>query len=196
MEMYDRQKNITMTTDIKVAVVGCGGVGYWTAKFLAMSGVETFHLFDPDTLEIHNLNRLDLPIDVLGRNKADITKLAIKQIRENAEVTALPFPFKGEFLREKVNIIVDCTDKIAAQKIIYDHAKKSLTKYMKVGYDGTHVTIANKPATWGDETPGGYTITPSWVVPAVLVASMATGAILKYFDKELSLDISNLYRLG
>lgn len=195
MEMYTRQQDIQMNTNIKVCVIGCGGVGYWTAKFLAMSGVNDFHLFDHDILEIHNLNRLDLPLSVLGRNKADVTKQAIKQLRPDCNVLAFPFPFKGDFLRDKVDIIVDCTDKHDVQKMIYELAKTKNTKYMKVGYDGTHVTIANKPATWGEVTEGGYTITPSWVVPAVMVASMAAGSILKYFGKELSADMSNLYRL-
>ena len=193
-DLYLRQQEITMNTDLKVCVVGCGGVGYWVAKFLAMSGVNNFKLFDPDTLEIHNLNRLDLPLVVLGKNKAEITKMAIKEIRPEAQVVSLPFPFKGDFLPEKFDIIVDCTDKIESQKVVHDHAKKSGIKYVKVGYDGTHITVANKPATWGEST-GGYTITPSWVVPAVTVACLAVGAILKYNGKEISADINNLYKL-
>ena len=193
MEIYTRQQDISMNTKIKVCVVGLGGVGYWVAKFLAMSGVEDFYLFDHDVLEIHNLNRLDLPLAALDKNKADIAKLVIKQLRPDVNVVSLPFKFKGEFLREEVDIIVDCTDNIDSQKKIYEHAKGKNIKYMKVGYNGTHITVANKVATWGDETEGGYTITPSWVVPAVWVASMAVGAILKYHLSEVSQDICNLY---
>jgi hypothetical protein len=77
--------------------------------------------------------------------------------------------------------------------MVFDYSKAKGIKYMKVGYDGTHITVANKVAGWG-EAEDGYTITPSWVVPAVVVAAMAVGSILKYSGKEMSLDVVNLYR--
>ena len=193
MEFYDRQKDISMSTDIKAAIVGAGGVGYWVAKFLAMSGVNELIIFDDDILEVHNLNRLDLPLSVCGRNKAAVAKIVIDSIRPDAFVRSVPFKFKPEFLTEHVDIIVDCTDKIESQTAIFAHAKSKNIKYMKVGYDGTHITVSNKIATWGADE-GGYQITPSWVVPAVVVASLAVGSILKYC-KEISMDISNIYRL-
>ncbi len=194
MEIYNRQKDIQMNTNIKVCIVGLGGVGFWVSKFLAMSGVEEFHLFDNDILEVHNLNRLDLPLEALGRNKADLAKIVIGQIRPEAFVKSVPFPFNPDFLSATVDFMIDCTDKVESQTVIQEYAKKHSIRYMKVGYDGTHVTIANKVATWG-ESPGGYTITPSWVVPAVVVAAMAVGSILKYTGKEISADISHLYRV-
>jgi tRNA threonylcarbamoyladenosine dehydratase len=194
MQFYDRQKDITMNTDIKVAVVGLGGVGYWTAKFLAMSGVTDFILCDDDVIEIHNLNRLDLPLSACGINKASVAMTEIKNIRPDASVKTIPFKFNPDFFTSKVDVMVDCTDKISSQKNIFDYTKANKIKYMKVGYDGTHVTVSNKIAGWGEDE-GGYTITPSWVVPAVVVAAMAVGAILKYTGKELSADVLNLYRL-
>lgn len=193
MEFYERQKDIAMNTNLRVAIIGLGGVGYWVAKFLAMSGVNEFHLFDNDTLEIHNLNRLDLPIAACGRNKAEAAKFVIEEIRPDAIVKSVPFKFKPDFLRATVDILVDCTDKISSQKTVFDYAKSKSIRYMKVGYDGTHITVSNKIAGWG-EAEDGYTITPSWVVPAVVVAAMAVGSIIKYAGKELSIDVSNLYR--
>jgi tRNA A37 threonylcarbamoyladenosine dehydratase len=194
MELYDRQKDISMNTKIKVAIVGCGGVGYWVAKFLAMSGVNEFHLFDNDVLEVHNLNRLDLPLATLGMNKAEVSKIVIQNIRPDVSVKSIPFKFKSEFLRDKVDMVIDCTDKIASQQDVYAYTKSKGIKYMKVGYDGTHITIANKVAGWGT-SEDGYQITPSWVVPAVMVASMAVGSVLKYFGKEISTDINMLYNI-
>ena len=192
MNFYERQESIEMDTDLRIAVVGLGGVGYWVSKFLAMSGINQLHLFDDDTLEIHNLNRLDLPISTLGMNKAEVAKTVIRNLRPDAVVKSVPFKFNEEFLRDKVDYIMDCTDKIESQKTIFDYAKSKYIPYLKVGYDGTHITLANKVAGWG-ESEDGYQITPSWVVPAVIVAALAVGSVLKYFDKEVSLDISNLY---
>jgi tRNA A37 threonylcarbamoyladenosine dehydratase len=194
MEIYQRQKDITMNTNIKVGIVGLGGVGFWAAKFMAMSGVNDFQLFDNDIIEIHNLNRLDLPMSAIGKNKADVAKSVINHIRPDANVRSVPFLFKGDYLSGKVDLILDCTDKVESQKMVQSYAKDKKIKYVKVGYDGTHITVANKVATWG-ESQGGYVITPSWVVPAAMVAAMAVGAVLKYFDCEVSADIYNLYGL-
>ena len=55
----------------KVAVIGLGGVGSWTAEFLARSGVGELHLFDPDVIELSNLNRqLQAFPDLVGQSKA------------------------------------------------------------------------------------------------------------------------------
>lgn len=62
-QLYDRQKTLNLNKDISITVVVVGGVGYWVAKFAAMSGIEKIYLYDHDVIEEHNLNRLDLPTD-------------------------------------------------------------------------------------------------------------------------------------
>ena len=108
MGLYDRQETLELNVPKKVAVVGCGGIGYWVAKFLAMSGCEHIELYDPDTLEEHNLNRLDIPYRFLGQNKADVTKKAIQSLRE--EVTCYAYPFKFSDLAKGYDWVIDCTD--------------------------------------------------------------------------------------
>ena len=93
MGLYDRQEKLELKIPKKVAVVGCGGIGYWVAKFLAMSGCEHLELYDPDILEEHNLNRLDIPYRFLGKNKADVTQKAIQALRDEITVYAYPFVF-------------------------------------------------------------------------------------------------------
>ena len=93
MTLYQRQEELKLNQDQTVTVVGCGGIGYWVAKILAMSGIGKIVLYDPDTLEEHNLNRLDIPYSYLGKNKADVTKVAILGIREDCIVYTYPSPF-------------------------------------------------------------------------------------------------------
>jgi tRNA A37 threonylcarbamoyladenosine dehydratase len=192
-EIYNRQQDIPLNTNLHVAVIGCGGIGFWAARFLAMSGVPEFTLFDNDTIETSNLNRLDLSMDMLGKNKADVVKSIIGIIRPGAYVKSVPFKFKDEYLTSKPDFILDCTDHSESQEMISRYAKDNGIKYLKAGYDGTHMTLANKIPKWG-ESQGGYVITPSWVVPAVVVAALAVGAVTKYFGKELSLDLEQMYR--
>ena len=63
-------------------VVGLGGTGFWTAIFLAMSGVEELILIDQDVLETSNLNRLPLKNEHIGKKKVIIAKDFIENIRK------------------------------------------------------------------------------------------------------------------
>ena len=41
--------------DLHVTMVGCGAVGSFTALALSKMGVGSMTLYDPDTVEVHNL---------------------------------------------------------------------------------------------------------------------------------------------
>jgi molybdopterin/thiamine biosynthesis adenylyltransferase len=192
MSLYDRQEKLELNQNLKVTIVGCGGIGYWVAKFCAMSGIDYIELFDPDVLEEHNLNRLDIPLRFIGKNKADVTRLAIHGIREDCTVYAYPYVF-NEMGAQKSNWIIDCTDNDKAQLENQRIARKLGVKYFKAGYDGEGFGIHNAVAEWGESTDG-YTIVPSWVVPAVIVAALAVAKIMKYEDKEVISSVEKLFR--
>jgi len=189
--LYTRQETLKLNKDMSITIVGCGGVGYWVAKFAAMSGIETIYLYDHDTIEEHNLNRLDLPMSAIGKNKAAVVKGMINFLRPEASVYAFPFKFKRELFK-RTTWIIDCTDRSDVQEVNQSIAKDNCVKYMKVGYNGEHITLSNIVAEWG-ETTNGYTVIPSWVVPASVVAALAVGKIMKYTDKELSANLKDLY---
>jgi tRNA A37 threonylcarbamoyladenosine dehydratase len=189
--MYDRQETLDLKVDQTLTIVGCGGIGAWLAIFAAMSGIRELILFDPDTLDNTNLNRLPFPLKWLGSNKAECTKTYIKSIRPDSYVKSYPFPFQ-ELFYTKTDWLVDCTDKYPTQVEIEKIAKKTSSKYMKVGYDGLHISIHNKVAKWGKELDG-YTIVPSWVGSPVIAAALAVTKIVKYPEKELSCNLQNLF---
>src|SRR5574343_556867 len=114
-QLSDRQKTLNLNKDISITVVGVGGVGYWVAKFAAMSGIEKIYLYDHDVIEEHNLNRLDLPTDAIGKNKAAIVKGMITYLRPDATVYSFPFKFK-ESLAKKTDWLIDCTDSSYVQE--------------------------------------------------------------------------------
>lgn len=191
MDLYNRQKTLNLKKPNKIAVVGCGGIGFWVAKFLAMSGCETIHLYDPDVIEEHNLNRIDIPMKYIGKNKADVTRHMIISIRNDS--TIYSYPFKFSELESGYDWIIDCTDNSEAQLENQKMASNMGSKYFKAGYDGEGFGIHNTIAEWGD-SQGGYTIVPSWVVPAVIVAALAVGKVMKYHDKECISSVEHLYR--
>jgi len=190
-DLYKRQEKLKLTVPKKVAVIGCGGIGYWVGKFLAMGGCEHIELFDPDTIEEHNLNRLDIPMKYIGKNKADVTQAAIQALREDC--TCYAYPFKFNELNTGFDWIIDCTDDGKSQLINQELARKQGAKYFKAGYDGEGFGIHNSIAEWGEST-NGYTIVPSWVCPAVIVASLAVAKVMKYYDAECISSVKHLFR--
>lgn len=190
MGLYDRQKDLLLKTP-SISIIGVGGIGYWVAKFAAMSGIEKIYMFDPDVVEESNLNRLDLSIDYIGRNKADVAKEIITKIRPFISVYVMPFVLQ-EHTFQKTDWLIDCTDKIKSQIENERIAKKFGSKYVKAGYNGESITIANSVAEWG-EADDGYTIIPSWVVPATTVAAMTIAKIMKYEKKEISRTIEKMF---
>ncbi len=88
---------------------------------------------------------------------------------------------------------MDCTDNADSQIDNQAIAKKMGAKYFKAGYDGMNFGIHNTVAEWGESTDG-YTIVPSWVVPAVIVASLAVAKIMKFPEKECISSVEHLFR--
>lgn len=190
MGLYDRQESLKLTIPESICVVGCGGVGYWVAKFAAMSGIEKIYLFDPDVIEEHNLNRLDLTNDFIGRNKAEVTKEILVSIRPYTSVYVMPFILQ-EHTFPKTTWLVDCTDKIKSQMENQRIAKVFGSIYVKAGYNGESITISDSVAEWG-EADDGYTIVPSWVVPATTVAALTVAKLMKYKNGEISKTIKQI----
>ncbi len=190
--LYDRQKKLNLNVNQSITIAGCGGVGAWVAIYAAMSGIENIIIFDNDVWAVHNLNRVPFPEKYLGRNKAMSTQRYVQTLRPDASIKAFHFVLQ-EFAFTKTDWLIDCTDDYKAQKFHQNLAKKHNVRYMKVGYDGLHISIHNKVAEWGEETDG-YTIVPSWVVPAATVASLAVAKIIKFPAKEVSCNIDSLFR--
>jgi len=194
MSFYERQLELKLDTDISITCVGCGGIGFWVAKFAAMSGIKTIFAFDPDVIEEHNLNRLDIPERFIGRNKADMVEMVVKMLRPDCNIYARPFKFQS-FNYTRTDWIIDCTDKYKSQVDNYNIAKSTGTKYLKSGYDGESFSINNVVAQWG-EAEDGYVITPSWVVPATIIAALTVAKVMKYHSSEISSSISEMLKEG
>lgn len=192
---YDRQNMIRDLAIPKVAsVVGCGGTGFWTAIFLAMSGVEELILVDNDTIEMSNLNRLPLNEGCVGTKKTTIIKEFIDEIRKSIRIELhdkrIEKPKDCTILR---GTIFCCTDNLKSQQIICAYCKKNDIPYQRIGYDGTILNVSKAfPLSFEEPTNQGYTITPSWVIPAVFAA--AAGVSSKLY-KELCImdDIGKIH---
>ena len=192
MSVYERQSDMNLNTNVTVSIAGIGGIGWWATKFLAMSGVPKLYLYDIDVFEEHNLNRIDITKDHLGRNKAEVAEEMVDEIRDDCMVSSYPFKLNANTFFEG-DWILDCTDRVDAQEEIFNFAKSKKIKYLKAGYDGIFISLRNTVAQWG-VAPDGYTIIPSYVCPAVSVASLAVHKILTNNKNEISSDLDTILK--
>jgi len=185
--IYQRQQNLDIHQPDEVCIVGCGGVGAWVAIDLAMVGARKLKLFDDDTVEIHNINRVPFRPEDAGRRKTAVLKGFIKRIRpetavyQYGKITNITQPLLS-------NCVVDCTDKVDTQKSIYTYCKTRSIPYYRLGYDGFHMTVSDgfHPKTpdvskvWDDNSgTTGYTIIDSWVVTPQIAAAFVTHMICR-----------------
>lgn len=200
-DLYTRQETLNLTTPQAVTIAGVGGIGSWVAILSAMSGVHNLYLFDPDDVEESNRNRLPFCQSSINRPKVDVVAEYIQAIRPDAIVVAIPEKLEGVFLEIQLsvsNYIVECTDSPRAQFAIYNACKKAAVNYpvrfIRAGYDGTRMTVTSSVSGWikTDVEEEAYTVAPSWVVPAVTVAALAVGKMMKYANQEVSLDLSEI----
>ena len=172
--IYERQNLINdLEIPYLASVVGCGGTGFWTAVFLAMSGVKELILVDTDITEVSNLNRLLLKEDQVGKKKTEVLKELICSIRKEVRIEIqdmrIEKPIDCQVLRGE---IFCCTDNLRSQQLICAYCKKNNLGYQRIGYDGTILNVSKTfPLSFEEPTQEGYTVTPSWVIPAVFAAA-------------------------
>ena len=194
--LYGRQQQIHLDIPASVTIAGVGGVGFWMAVDMAMSGVPTLYLFDPDVVEESNRNRLPFCQGSVGRPKVEATKDFILAIRQDAIVVAIQDKLEGVLLGIQLQVcslIMDGTDSPRAQIMLYNLCKERGHTYIRCGYDGTRFTVTSTVSGWikcAEEEQ--YVTAPSWVVPAQVAAALAVGKALKYHNQEVSLDLEEI----
>jgi molybdopterin/thiamine biosynthesis adenylyltransferase len=193
---YKRQEKMNIDTDITPCVVGAGGAGFNACLMLAMAGVKSIYIFDPDVFEEHNLNRIPVPYKCIGMSKTETLKSILKQMRPEMDVTVFKTKFNSTIFSEFfITNIIDCSDNYSDQKEIYGFAKENSITYCKLGYNGERMSIDNKVAMWDvkEEDNQGYTITPSWAVPSMMVAALGVAKVLKYKEAEISFNLKDVF---
>jgi len=122
MSRYLRQQDLVPEArlrDLQVTIIGCGAVGSFVALALAKMGVGRMLLFDPDTVEEHNL-----PVQFftnLDIGKPKVTALA-NQLAMLTEVktTAVAEAYDGQPLE---GLVVSAVDSMTARQRIWRHVR-------------------------------------------------------------------------
>ena len=199
--VLDRQLRLPIKRLYDVAVVGVGGIGAWVATLLALYGARKLRLFDRDTVEHENMNRLPLPMSDLGRPKVEALADWLKTIRPDLTIVTyhgdVNDHFDGLDGTEQVFICVDNTE---ANNATVKACKEKELPAIRAAYDGDRITVKEAAQTWTvpeKEGETGYRIVPSSAHYAALSASLAiekavnekaTGVIYSSSARELLKD--------
>lgn len=112
----------------RVVVIGAGGLGSAVLTALVTSGVGHVILYEFDDVSLSNLHRQPLyTTDDVGRPKAQAAYARLRALNPNVELTIHETPLSIETDWEdwgKIDIIIDCTDRLSARSLIAACAQK------------------------------------------------------------------------
>jgi tRNA A37 threonylcarbamoyladenosine dehydratase len=125
----------------RIAVVGVGGVGSWTAEALARSGVAALTLIDLDQVGESNVNRQVQALgSTLGMAKVEALRRRIADIHPGCVVHAVEeFADASNWpalLAAPVDVVVDACDQISTKVAIAAWALATTTPLIVVGAAG------------------------------------------------------------
>ncbi|HEX2787559.1 MAG TPA: ThiF family adenylyltransferase [Ignavibacteria bacterium] len=124
-DIYKRQLNFADFPKKSAMVIGLGGVGSWLALDLALIGIGTLILIDPDNIEASNLNRTFFRLSDINRKKTEVIEEQINERRPDTIIITINDYFNSSHLNKyEVDYIFDCTDNLATRRIIEDLRNK------------------------------------------------------------------------
>lgn len=75
----------------RIAIAGCGGVGFEHAVTLARMGFQNFNISDFDFFDMHNMNRqAGCFLSTQNKNKLDVLKKTLLDINSNCSIKTFP----------------------------------------------------------------------------------------------------------
>jgi len=107
---YTRQSELVQQEKIAqstVSLIGCGAIGSAVAMTLAKMGVNYFHLYDEDGVNIVNLPNQMYSTEDLGAFKVDALARIIKEYNPDAVVTANNKNYHDQKLTDMVVVATD-----------------------------------------------------------------------------------------
>ena len=113
----------------RVTIVGCGGVGGYSAVFLARAGVEKFKLIDFDCISPSNVNRQVIAFDsTIGKVKVDVLKDMLLDINGNARVEAVNARLTADNVEDLIkdtDIVIDAIDSVKDKLALIIYCKRN-----------------------------------------------------------------------
>jgi molybdopterin/thiamine biosynthesis adenylyltransferase len=122
---------------LRIGVVGCGGIGSAVSEQLIRLGVRSLLLIDPDHLTETNITRVygSAPADV-GEPKVNVLAAHLRRIAPNADVTGRAATITAEPMARELtacDVIFGCTDDNAGRLVLSRLASYYLAPVLDLG---------------------------------------------------------------
>ena len=105
--------------DLHVTLIGCGAVGSFTALALAKMGAGHLVLYDPDTVEEHNLPVQFFTNADLGRFKVEALADQLRAMTE-CSVTPIPEAYTNQMLE---GLVISAVDSMDDRRRVWRHVR-------------------------------------------------------------------------
>lgn len=154
-------EKISKIKNLKVLIIGVGGVGGYAAESLARCGVSSITIVDYDRIDITNINRQIIALhSTIGKKKVDVLSTRIKDINPNCQVKTYDLFLDSSNIQlifdADYDYILDCCDTIKSKELIIREAVKRKIKIissMGAGFklDPSKISIAKLKNTSYDK---------------------------------------------
>ena len=147
-ERYKRQYDLIdeSKTQLKINVIGCGGIGSFVTLGLAKMGFKNISVYDFDEVEDHNVASQFFKEDQLGEFK---TIALQKNIQEQTGITINPYnlPIEEVNLSTTPNLTIIAVDSMEVRNNLAQKYKENENMYIIDGrMGGLQLEIYNCPA--------------------------------------------------
>ena len=141
MLRYSRQRELVSQDDLKnssVLIAGVGGLGSFSAIYLALAGVGNIIIVDNDIVEESNLNRQVLYKEMdIGKKKVFVAKMRLEELNPDVKVTAIEKKIDENFkISQKIDTIVDSLDNYEARIALENFALQRHIPYVFGAVEG------------------------------------------------------------
>lgn len=154
-------EKISKIKNLKVLIIGVGGVGGYAAESLARCGVSSITIVDYDRIDITNINRQIIALhSTIGKKKVDVLSTRIKDINPACQVKTYDLFLDSSNIQfifdDDYDYILDCCDTIKSKELIIREAVKRKIKIissMGAGFklDPSKISIAKLKNTSYDK---------------------------------------------
>lgn len=145
---------------LRVCVVGMGGVGSWTVEALARTGVGHLSIIDHDDVTVGNINRqIHAFSDTVDESKVELMRQRVGRINADCDVNAIDdFLVESnlsKYLDQQYDVVVDAIDSIRFKAAMINHCKRNAIPIITTGGAGGRsdplaVKAGDLSRTWND----------------------------------------------
>ena len=156
LELLIGKENLEKIKNLKILIVGLGGVGGYTFETLVRSGIENITIVDFDKVDETNLNRQVLTNSSnIGKYKTDVALERALLINKNIKITKLNMFLNKDNIDElnisQYDYIVDACDSLDTKELLINYSYKYKVKLIssmgtakKMDASKLEVTTLNK----------------------------------------------------